>query len=86
MDVASMRLMWRILSSVTPGRSLLLTTHSMAEAYALASRAAVVAGKLLATWRAFAHPDAVDIQFSIRVTVIAQSIIEQAELFGFKIH
>lgn len=47
MDAASMRLMWRILSSVTPGRSLLLTTHSMEEADALATRAGVVAGRML---------------------------------------
>ncbi|KAH8171967.1 aldehyde dehydrogenase family protein [Sarocladium implicatum] len=49
MDAASMRLMWRILSSVMPGRSLLLTTHSMEEADALATRAVVVAGRLLAS-------------------------------------
>lgn len=48
MDAASMRLMWRILSSVTPGRSLILTTHSMEEADALATRAGIVAGKMLA--------------------------------------
>ncbi|KAH7304525.1 hypothetical protein B0I35DRAFT_401028 [Stachybotrys elegans] len=49
MDAASMRLMWRILSSVIPGRSLLLTTHSMEEADALATRAGIVAGRMLAS-------------------------------------
>jgi ABC-type multidrug transport system ATPase subunit len=48
MDAVSKRLMWRILMSVIPGRSLLLTTHSMEEADALASSAGIVAGRILA--------------------------------------
>jgi ATP-binding cassette, subfamily A (ABC1), member 3 len=48
MDAASMRSMWRILASVVSGRSLVLTTHSMEEASALASRAGIVASKMLA--------------------------------------
>lgn len=48
MDAASKRLMWRTLASVIPGRSLVLTTHSMEEADALTSRAGIVAGRMLA--------------------------------------
>ena len=48
MDAASKRVMWRTLSSVTAGRSLLLTTHSMEEADALARRAGIMAKKMLA--------------------------------------
>ncbi|PGG98562.1 hypothetical protein GX51_06759 [Blastomyces parvus] len=48
MDAVSKRKMWRTLSSVTPGRSLVLTTHSMEEADVLASRAGIIAGKMLA--------------------------------------
>ncbi|KAF2687515.1 ABC transporter [Lentithecium fluviatile CBS 122367] len=48
MDAVSKRYMWRTLSSITPGRSLLLTTHSMEEADALATRAGIVAGRMLA--------------------------------------
>lgn len=48
MDAASKRVMWRILESVVPGRSLVLTTHSMEEADALATRAGIMAGKMLA--------------------------------------
>ncbi|GIZ37062.1 hypothetical protein CKM354_000052500 [Cercospora kikuchii] len=48
MDAASKRVMWRTLSSVSAGRSLLLTTHSMEEADALADRAAVMAKRMLA--------------------------------------
>ncbi|KAK4160939.1 putative ABC transporter [Cladorrhinum sp. PSN259] len=49
MDAAAKRKMWKILEDVSPGRSLLLTTHSMEEADALATRAAILAGgKLLA--------------------------------------
>ena len=48
MDAASKRVMWRTLESVVPGRSIVLTTHSMEEADALASRAAIVASKMLA--------------------------------------
>ena len=40
--------MWQTLTSVAAGRSIVLTTHSMEEADALANRAAILAGKLLA--------------------------------------
>ncbi|KAK9239022.1 hypothetical protein V1525DRAFT_431323 [Lipomyces kononenkoae] len=48
MDAASKRLMWRTLSHVARGRSILLTTHSMEEADVLASRAGILAKDLLA--------------------------------------
>ncbi|CAH0024624.1 unnamed protein product [Clonostachys rhizophaga] len=48
MDALSMRLMWRVLAGVTPGRALVLTTHSMEEATALASHIGIVARKMLA--------------------------------------
>ncbi|KEF63673.1 ATPase [Exophiala aquamarina CBS 119918] len=48
MDAASKRVMWRTLESVIPGRSLVLTTHSMEEADALATRAGIMAGRMLA--------------------------------------
>jgi ATP-binding cassette, subfamily A (ABC1), member 3 len=49
MDAAAKRVMWRTLASVVPGRSLLLTTHSMEEADALADRAGIMAKRMLAT-------------------------------------
>lgn len=39
--------MWRTLSSLSPGRSTVLTTHSMEEADALAHRAGIMAGRML---------------------------------------
>ncbi|RMZ89888.1 hypothetical protein DV736_g2866, partial [Chaetothyriales sp. CBS 134916] len=48
MDAASKRIMWRTLESVMPTRSIVLTTHSMEEADALASRACILASKMLA--------------------------------------
>lgn len=48
MDAASKRVMWRTLSAVSTGRSLVLTTHSMEEADALASRAGIMARRMLA--------------------------------------
>jgi ABC-type multidrug transport system ATPase subunit len=48
MDAAAKRRMWRVLADVAPGRSLLLTTHSMEEADALATRAAILSSRLLA--------------------------------------
>ncbi|RYO89415.1 hypothetical protein DL764_008583 [Monosporascus ibericus] len=48
LDAAAKRIMWRTLGSVTPGRSILLTTHSMEEADALASRAGILAKRMLA--------------------------------------
>ena len=48
MDAAAKRVMWRTLAAVVPGRSLLLTTHSMEEADALADRAGIMAKRMLA--------------------------------------
>ncbi|EER27748.1 ABC transporter domain containing protein [Coccidioides posadasii C735 delta SOWgp] len=48
MDAASKRIMWRTLAAVVPGRSLVLTTHSMEEADALAKRAGIMAKRMLA--------------------------------------
>ena len=48
MDAAAKRVMWRVLASVVPGRSLVLTTHSMEEADALANRAGILSSKMLA--------------------------------------
>jgi ATP-binding cassette subfamily A (ABC1) protein 3 len=48
MDAAAKRVMWKTLAAVVPGRSLLLTTHSMEEADALANRAGIMAKRMLA--------------------------------------
>ena len=48
MDVCAKRIMWKTLASVVPGRSLVLTTHSMEEADALADRAGIMGKKMLA--------------------------------------
>lgn len=48
LDAAAKRVMWRTLQSIVPGRSILLTTHSMEEADALASRAGIMARRMLA--------------------------------------
>jgi ATP-binding cassette subfamily A (ABC1) protein 3 len=48
MDAASKRIMWRTLQAVSAGRSLVLTTHSMEEADALADRAGIMARHMLA--------------------------------------
>ncbi|RPB01721.1 P-loop containing nucleoside triphosphate hydrolase protein [Choiromyces venosus 120613-1] len=48
MDAASKRIMWKTLAGVQKGRSLVLTTHSMEEAGALASQAGILAKKMLA--------------------------------------
>jgi ATP-binding cassette, subfamily A (ABC1), member 3 len=48
MDVVAKRTMWRTLAEVAPGRSILLTTHSMEEADTLATRAAIISKRLLA--------------------------------------
>jgi ATP-binding cassette subfamily A (ABC1) protein 3 len=48
MDAAAKRVMWKTLAAVVPGRSLLLTTHSMEEADALANRAGIMAKTMLA--------------------------------------
>ncbi|KAF3911216.1 hypothetical protein ABW20_dc0102971 [Dactylellina cionopaga] len=48
MDSASQRLLWNILRSIAPGRSVLLTSHSMLEVDALANRAGIISRKMLA--------------------------------------
>ncbi|KAF3918085.1 hypothetical protein ABW21_db0207115 [Orbilia brochopaga] len=48
MDSASQRLLWNILRSIAPGRSLLLTSHSMLEVDALANRAGIISRRMLA--------------------------------------
>ncbi|KAI9151642.1 ABC transporter A family member-like protein [Paramyrothecium foliicola] len=48
LDAASKRIMWKTLAATIPGRSILLTTHSMEEADALAGRAGILARRMLA--------------------------------------
>jgi len=48
LDAAAKRIMWRTLENIIPGRSILLTTHSMEEADALANRAGIMARRMLA--------------------------------------
>ncbi|POR34497.1 ABC transporter ced-7 [Tolypocladium paradoxum] len=48
LDAAAKRIMWRTLETIIPGRSILLTTHSMEEADALANRAGIMARRMLA--------------------------------------
>ncbi|KAK5991145.1 Cholesterol transporter ABCA5-like protein [Cladobotryum mycophilum] len=48
LDAAAKRIMWRTLETIVPGRSILLTTHSMEEADALANRAGIMAKRMLA--------------------------------------
>lgn len=48
MDAVAKRAFWALVRDVAPGRSLLLTTHSMEEADALATRTAILARRLLA--------------------------------------
>lgn len=48
LDAAAKRVMWRTLAAVVPGRSILLTTHSMEEADALADRVGILARRMLA--------------------------------------
>lgn len=48
LDAAAKRIMWKTLGQIVPGRSILLTTHSMEEADALAGRAGILARRMLA--------------------------------------
>ena len=48
LDVAAKRIMWRTLETVAPGRSIVLTTHSMEEADRLCQRAGIMAKRMLA--------------------------------------
>lgn len=47
LDAVSKRFMWKTLAEVSVGRSMLLTTHSMEEAAAIATRAAIMARRIL---------------------------------------
>lgn len=48
LDAASKRIMWKTLAATVHGRSILLTTHSMEEADALAGRAGILSRRMLA--------------------------------------
>ncbi|RKK23812.1 hypothetical protein BFJ69_g15637 [Fusarium oxysporum] len=48
LDAAAKRVMWKTLARTIPGRSILLTTHSMEEADALANRVGILAKHMLA--------------------------------------
>lgn len=48
LDSAAKRGLWRTLQKIVPGRAILLTTHSMEEADALATRAGIMARRMLA--------------------------------------
>jgi ATP-binding cassette, subfamily A (ABC1), member 3 len=48
MDAVAKRVMWKVIKGINRGRSIVLTTHSMEEASALANRAAILARRLLA--------------------------------------
>lgn len=48
LDVAAKRIMWRTLETIAPGRSIVLTTHSMEEADRLCQRAGIMAKRMLA--------------------------------------
>jgi ABC-type multidrug transport system ATPase subunit len=48
LDPAAKRVMWATLQATVPGRSILLTTHSMEEADALAGRVGIMARTMLA--------------------------------------
>ncbi|EGX93088.1 ABC transporter [Cordyceps militaris CM01] len=48
LDAAAKRVMWKTLAATAKGRSILLTTHSMEEADALAGRAGILARRMLA--------------------------------------
>lgn len=47
-DVAARRVLWRLLSNISRGRVLIITTHSLEEADALATRVGIIARKMLA--------------------------------------
>lgn len=48
MDVVAKRVMWTTIGSIIAGRSIVLTTHSMEEADALAGRAGIIGRRMLA--------------------------------------
>ncbi|PHH73257.1 hypothetical protein CDD80_3927 [Ophiocordyceps camponoti-rufipedis] len=48
LDAAAKRVLWPVLASTAAGRSILLTTHSMEEADALAARAGILSRRMLA--------------------------------------
>ncbi|KAK8143650.1 hypothetical protein G3M48_006937 [Beauveria asiatica] len=71
LDAAAKRVMWKTLAATSRDRSILLTTHSMEEADALAGRAGILAGRM----RALGTPDELRHRFGdlIHVHLVAAS-------------
>ncbi|KAM3498922.1 hypothetical protein MY10362_007791 [Beauveria mimosiformis] len=71
LDAAAKRVMWKTLAATSRERSILLTTHSMEEADALAGRAGILAGRM----RALGTPDELRHRFGdlIHVHLVAAS-------------
>lgn len=65
LDAAAKRVMWNTLLAAVPGRSILMTTHSMEEADAIAGRVGILARRMLA----IGTPDELCCRFSDMVYV-----------------
>ena len=48
-DAATKRAMWKTLRRVSAGKAVVITTHSMEEASALASKVGILSGRMLGT-------------------------------------
>lgn len=80
MDAIAKRIMWRSLTSVIPGRSLLLTTHSMEEAAALAGRVGILAQRMLAVGEIPTLRRKAGIRYQVHVVMKNAPWTEQGEM------
>lgn len=82
MDATSKRVLWKTLEAVSPGRSVLITTHSMEEADALSTRAAIIARRMLAIGTIRELRQAYSNEYHVHLVLSSAPVSSKSEMDG----
>ncbi|KAK7993330.1 hypothetical protein PG989_006711 [Apiospora arundinis] len=80
MDAAAKRVLWKTLQRLAPGRSVLLTTHSMEEADTLATRAAILSKRLLAVGTTAELREAYSNEYHVHLVLASAPVSSDEEM------
>ncbi len=78
-DAGAKRILWKALQDISANRAILLTTHSMEEAEALATNVAILGTKMLATGTLTSLQETYGGAFSIRAVRLSDVSAQEAE-------